>query len=87
MMFESLNGITSYARFTYEDSIRYSIFFDNGSVACLKHIIIRFPNGDIQLWNVNDLNYLYENLETSSCFHITVCPVWVANVKKKGHNK
>lgn len=81
MMFESLHGITCYTRFAYKDSTRYSILFDNRSVACLKHIIIRFPNGEIQLWNVNDLKYLYESLETLSN-HITVCPVWVANVKK-----
>ena len=86
MMFESLGGITCYTRFTYQDSIRYSIFFHNGSVASLKHIIIRFPNGDIQLWNVNELNFLYESLETLSSLDITVCPVWVANVKKKVTN-
>lgn len=83
-MFDSIQGITAYARFTYQNSTRYSILFNNTSVACLKHIIIKIPNGDIQLWNVNELKYLcnlYETIETLSTSHITVCPVW-ANVKE-----
>ena len=70
------NGILSYSEFEYDHSLRYSILFNNRSIASLRHIIVQFESGLIQLWNVGFLNNLLNKLQYSHAAYIIICPVF-----------